>query len=265
MDCRSFWTRQANRSGITNSMGFIPFDSRPSDFPRVSAAEQSARDADAEQIISAEFDQDMPTENRAALESEYRQRFGKEPPKAGSGFIPMADGRQDGPRGFVPLEPERPSVLRNVALNNPATAIAETAMNLGSQAIALPAAGLAGIGTAAGRALGMTRADPAEVVHKVGDALTYVPRGELGQAATAAVMAPFEALAKGGEGAGDWVLDKTGSPVAATVSDTTINALPMAIAPAWKAGKTTTAHGLLNHHPRPSPEVSAALAANLLR
>ena len=76
-------------------------------------------------------------------------------------------------RGFVPLaapvEPpdhstESPSVLRNVLLNNPFTAAGEAALNLGSQMVSLPAAGIAGIGAAAGNALGLTDADPAEKV-----------------------------------------------------------------------------------------------------
>ncbi|MBK7017554.1 MAG: hypothetical protein IPH39_18835 [Sulfuritalea sp.] len=170
-------------------------------------------------------------------------------------LVPIGADESGGDWELAPIEAEKPSVLKTVALNNPLTAIAETGANLLSQGVALPAAGLAGIGAVAGRALGMTRADPAEVVHKVGGALTYQPRGEFGKAATAAVMAPFEALAKVGTAAGDKVLDATGSPVAATAVDTAINALPMAIAPAWKAGKATTAQGLLNHHPNPSPEV----------
>ncbi|MBK8760426.1 MAG: hypothetical protein IPM03_08315 [Sulfuritalea sp.] len=219
-------------------MPFIPLqqERRPApDFPRVTPEVQADRDAEAEQIVAREFDQDMPAENRTALEKEYRQRFGG--PSPGRGFVPLAEAGQDGQRGFIPLESERPSVLRNVLLNNPATAIVETGANLLSQGVALPAAGLAGIGAAAGKALGLTAAEPADVVHKVGGALTYQPRGEMGQAATAAVMAPFEALAKVGAAAGDKVLDATGSPVAATVVDTAINALPMAIAPGVKGAK----------------------------
>lgn len=170
-------------------------------------------------------------------------------------LVPIDADERGGDWELAPIEAEKPSVLKTVAFNNPLTAIAETGANLLSQGVALPAAGIAGIGAVAGRALGMTRAHPADVVHKVGGALTYQPRGEFGKAATAAVMAPFEALAKVGTAAGDKVLDATGSPAAATAVDTAINALPMAIAPAWKAGKATTAQGLLNHHPNPSPEV----------
>lgn len=162
------------------------------------------------------------------------------------GFIPLEEIGTDedakAPRGFVPLEdieaePEKPSVLRNVLLNNPATAIGETALNLGTMGVALPVAGLAGIGTAAAKAMGLTDREPADVVHAVGGALTYMPRGEMGQAATAAAMYPFEKLAEGGQYVGDKTLDATGSPAAATAVDTAINALPMAIMPAAKGAK----------------------------
>jgi hypothetical protein len=52
-------------------------------------------------------------------------------------------------QGFVPLDQDEPSVLKTVLLENPATAIGEAALNLGSQAIALPVAGIAGLATEA--------------------------------------------------------------------------------------------------------------------
>ncbi len=169
-----------------------------------------------------------------------------EPKRSRSGFIPLSEIHAEEPptqrRGFVPLadvdaEPEKPSVLKTVLLENPATAAIETGANLLSQGVALPLAGLAGIGTAAANAVGLTDKEPADVVHAVGNSLTYQPRGEFGKAATGIVMAPFEALAKVGTAAGDKVLDATGSPAAATAVDTAINALPMAIAPAAKGAK----------------------------
>ncbi|MBK7687127.1 MAG: hypothetical protein IPJ25_14935 [Rhodocyclaceae bacterium] len=154
-----------------------------------------------------------------------------------TGFIPLAGIEDEEPvarHGFTPLDqndnaPERPSLLKTVALNNPLTAAGETAANLGSQLISIPAAGLAGLSTIAGNALGLTDAEPADVVHAVGGALTYQPRGELGKAATSLVQYPFEKLAEGGQMAGDATLGATGSPVAATAVDTTVNALPMAL------------------------------------
>lgn len=175
-------------------MPFIPLNqprkATDLDFPRVSTDQQAARDADAEQLIAGEFDQEMPDSSRQALESEYRQRFGKEvpavaaAPKPRRGFIPLANTEEVQPvrRGFIPLkseEPERPSVLKTVALENPLTAAGEAALNLGSQAVGMPVAGLAGLATAAGNAMGLTDKSAADVVHSVGDALTYRPRGEM--------------------------------------------------------------------------------------
>jgi hypothetical protein len=153
------------------------------------------------------------------------------------GFRPLASGR-----GFTPLDgpgedQQTTPSARTLLLENPAAAIAETGANLASQAVALPAAGLAGLATVAGNAVGLTDREPADVVHSVGDRLTYQPRGEMGKAATAAVMAPFEKLAELGRDAGSEVLERTGSPAAATVVDTAINALPMAISPAARAVK----------------------------
>lgn len=111
---------------------------------------------------------------------------------------------------LAPIEPDRPSVLRNVALNNPATAIGEVAMNLGSQMVALPVAGLAGLATEAGSVVGLTDKTGADVVHSVGDALTYQPRGELGQTCCAGRCLSVRETARGrdmGRGenpASDW-------------------------------------------------------------
>jgi hypothetical protein len=175
-----------------------------------------------------------------------------------SGFelVPLGDSdRTGGDWTLDPIEPETPSKLKQVALNNPATAIGETALNLGTMGVALPVAGLAGLATEAGRAMGLTKKTGAEVVHDVAGAMTYQPRGEMGQAATQALMYPFEKLAEAGQGAGEWVLEKTDSPLAATVVDTAINAAPMAVVPALKAGRSAAARGLLEHHQNPSPEV----------
>ena len=153
------------------------------------------------------------------------------------GFVPLVDAEPK--RGFLPLqaEPERPSMAKQLALENPATAIAETGLNLASQAMALPVAGLAGLATEAGNALGLTEKKGADVVHSVGEALTYQPRGEMGKQAAGIVAYPFEKLAEAGQWAGSKTLDATGSPALATAVDTTIQAvLPMVAGPAAKKG-----------------------------
>ncbi len=242
-------------------MPFIPLDQprKATDprFPRVSDDEQAARDADAERLVSAEFDQDMPDDSRAALEREYQQRFGKEAPAVAAapeprrGFTPInAEDARPVRRGFTPLVPEEsqgslaetlaPAVKTMKAMGQ-VYPVAETAANLITQGVALPVAGIAGLGAAATKALGLTDAEPADVVHAVGGALTYQPVSEGGKHLTETVMLPFEKLAEGGQYVGGKVLDATGSPVLATAADTAVNALPMVVAPAVKGAKRAMA------------------------
>ncbi|MHB1176516.1 MAG: LPD38 domain-containing protein [Sulfuriferula sp.] len=151
--------------------------------------------------------------------------------------------REDEPGGFIPLDdapeatPENPAVktLRAIGQVYP---VAETAANFATQAVALPVAGLAGLGALATNALGLTDADPASVVHAVGNTLTYQPKSDLGQHLTEAAMYPFTKLQEAGEAAGDKVFDATGSPAAATATRTVIEGvLPMAIVPAAKGAR----------------------------
>lgn len=228
-------------------MPFIPLESPrqrtdPS-FPRVSPDVQADRDAEAARLVADEFENSDDPEQRAILAREYRLRFGTAEPR---GFIPLAETAPDAGvpstrRGFIPLapqespEPERHSILRNVLLNNPLTAAAETGLSLATQGVALPVAGLFGLYEAGGKALGLHDRDPAGVVEHMAHELTYQPRGQLGEATTSAVMVPFEKLAEAGQAAGGKVLDATGSPAAATAVDTAINALPMIAPGAVKA------------------------------
>lgn len=173
-----------------------------------------------------------------------------------SGFVPAAQD-QAMPRrmGFTPVaelstppqpklspQQKRTEALRmakDEALNSPPVALAETAANLLSQSVAIPVSGLAGLATEAGRALGLTQREGADVVREVGEALTYQPRGAAGQKAVEVITWPFQKLAEGGEAVGKRVLDATGSPGAATAVDVAINMLPAAVVPAWKATKQT--------------------------
>ena len=153
------------------------------------------------------------------------------------GFVPLAESQPK--RGFTPLQEsdDQPSMLKMAALENPATAIAETGLNLASQAVALPVAGLAGLATEAGNALGLTEKKGADVVHQVGEAMTYQPRGEMGKAATEIAMYPFQKLAEAGQWAGGKTLEATDSPALATAVDTTIQGvLPMIAGPLAKKG-----------------------------
>lgn len=57
-------------------------------------------------------------------------------------------------------------------------------------------------------------------------ALTYEPKTKTGQRYAGYVSAPFEWLSEKAQDAGDWVYDKTGSPLAGTAAKTAIEAIP---------------------------------------
>jgi hypothetical protein len=213
-------------------MPFVPINqiTDPS-FPRVSPEEQAARDAVAERIVADEFQQDMPDENRAGLEREYRQRFGKEPPAVQRGFVPLADAAEPA-RGFTPeKQPDErhwyDPALRTVKAIGQVYPVAETAANIITQGAAIPIAGLAGLGTAATNAIGLTDTQPSDVVGKVAGALTYQPKTDLGQHLTRSTLYPFELLNQGAQAAGEKTLDTTNSPATAAAVDTAINVSPM--------------------------------------
>lgn len=229
-------------------MPFTPLEAVVEPEHQVSPDQQALRDQDAARIIAAEIRDPAYSspEDQAALHREYARRFGNGPTAKRRGFTPLGEdvtsASQPRKSGFTPIEEPKPSLLKTIALNNPLTAAGEVGLNLTSQFVALPAAGIAGLATEAGRALRLTEKKGADVVHQVGEALTYQPRGEMGKAAAEVVAYPFEKLAEGGQYAGGKVLDATGSPVLATASDTAINALPMALEPAigkLRAGRGT--------------------------
>lgn len=100
---------------------------------------------------------------------------------------------------------------------------------LGSSAVAAPVAGLAGIGAMGTKALGMTQADPGDVVARVQEALTYRPRSFAGE--FAAKYSPLamltQGLAKGADYVGETASDVTGSPAVGAAVNTAIQAAPM--------------------------------------
>ena len=153
---------------------------------------------------------------------------------ASQGFVPLSDATAKNTQPLI----DNP-IVRDLALKNPVTAL-EAGVNLASQAVSVPASGLAGLAVAVGRKLGLTDMDPVDTIANVGDALTYQPRTPMGKAATEIVQYPFEKLAEGGNWVGRKVQDVTGSEVLATAADTAVNALPMLVGPAIKAGKART-------------------------
>ena len=152
------------------------------------------------------------------------------------GFTPLAtiSPKNGFTPGFTPLpEDNQPSVfapavetIKDIGRVYPAL---ETAGNLATQAVAMPVAGIAGLGAAATKAIGLSDTDPSEVIHNVANALTYHPQTEAGKQLANAAMYPFEKLQEAGQFVGGKTLEATGSPALATVADTAINALPMAL------------------------------------
>jgi hypothetical protein len=108
-------------------------------------------------------------------------------------------------------------------------AIMEPLRAIGSSALATPVAGMAGLGTAAARGLGLTDADPADVVGRIQSAMTYQPRTKVGAATTAAVNYPFEKLAQGADYVGGKVAEKTGSPALGAATNTALQIAPAAV------------------------------------
>lgn len=108
-----------------------------------------------------------------------------------------------------------------------AAAAPESALTLGTGILSTPIAGLAGLGTAAGKLLGLTNADPADVVRNTQSALTYQPRTQGGKDLTNAVTYLPGKFVQGADWAGQKVSDFTGSPAAGAAITTTIQGLPL--------------------------------------
>ena len=146
------------------------------------------------------------------------------PPARGftPGFTPLTDHEEEPSSAFAPAI----ETVKNIGRVYP---VLETAGNLATQAIAMPVAGIAGLGAVATKAMGLTDTEPADVVHRVAGALTYQPQTESGQHLTNVAMYPFEKLQQARQYVGGKTLDATGSPALATVADTAVNVLPMAL------------------------------------
>lgn len=91
---------------------------------------------------------------------------------------------------------------------------AEAALSMATGTAAMPVAGYAGM--IGGK----------DTVEKVQNAMTYQPRTEAGKKASAIASYPFEKLGQGARWTGEKVQDITGSPLLATVADTTVQAVP---------------------------------------
>lgn len=148
--------------------------------------------------------------------------------------------------------PESPTSAKNLA-----GAAVEPMMAMGSGALAAPVSGLAGIGAGITNKLGITNTPAADVVNKVGSAMTYEPRTTGGQNAMRAFGAIPQALHEGAEWTGNKTLSATGSPMAATVVQTALEGIPRVLG-AKLAAKAAETPGILR--PKPADSALKALA-----
>lgn len=107
-----------------------------------------------------------------------------------------------------------------------AKGVLELPAQLATSAVALPASGLAGLAAAAGKALGLTDKNPADVVESTQRNLTYQPTSQSAKGAGELIAKPFEGWEQGAQSAGDKTLDVTGSPALAAGVKTAISAAP---------------------------------------
>lgn len=105
----------------------------------------------------------------------------------------------------------------------------EGLMSLTSGIVATPIAGIAGLGAALSKFLGVTDTSGADVVNKVANALTYQPRTELGQRTAEILTYPLEKLQQGIHYVGNKAYEATDSPAVGAVVETGLNALPLAL------------------------------------
>lgn len=109
-----------------------------------------------------------------------------------------------------------------------AAALPKVGAQMASSAVATPLAGYLGAGAAGTRALGLTSADPANVVRNVQSALTYKPSDPTAQGVASGLGFLPGKFAQGADWAGDKLAQATGSPALGAALNTGIQGLPMA-------------------------------------
>lgn len=221
--------------------GFMPLSIEPTDEERDWMAEAKAANPAA---TDAEIAAHMTERARKSKPLQPEPAEATRPAFRGAGASGSWDEEKPAKTQRVTLEQEdvaaKPEngAMRTLRAIGQVYPMVETAANLATQAVAMPVAGIAGLGAVASKAAGLTDTDPGDVVHKVAGAMTYQPQTEQGQHLTEAAMYPFTKLQEAGEAAGDKVFDATGSPTAATATRTVIEGvLPMAIVPAVKGAR----------------------------
>jgi hypothetical protein len=143
--------------------------------------------------------------------------------------------------------------------------IPETLAHLGAGLATGPVSGYAGMATMLGNKVGLTDAEPADVVRKV-QSYTFEPRSVGGKALTSAVTYPFRKYGEMAEGAGDLARQGVqavgGTPEQAASAGTAVNtgiqAAPMMLGLRYGAKPAVT-----KAPKAPPPEVQAAANAGL--
>lgn len=108
----------------------------------------------------------------------------------------------------------------------------EAALTFLTGSLAEPVAGLGGIAQGVSNLIRGDDADSlsaADRVNAIREQLTFQPRSETGEDFLEIAATPFEMLAQGAQGAGEFVQDVTGSPLAATAVRSAIELAPSAV------------------------------------
>lgn len=156
------------------------------------------------------------------LADAYRASVSQAPAPTQSNEAPVAMKTYTSTRPGRPLTYEAPvndtrSVLQHFQdTGRDVLAGGESALQIGTGAIALPIAGLAGL--AAG--------GDANTIRNVQEKLTYQPRNAGGQIITEGVTAPLTAYDKGANWLGEKTAEKTGSPFLGSAAYTLASLLP---------------------------------------
>ena len=106
-------------------------------------------------------------------------------------------------------------------------ALVEPAMALGSGMAGSVVGGLAGLGAHGSRMLGFDTGEPADVVRKTQEAMTYQPRTQGGKAELDWLSTPFKWLAEKGDEAGQSAAEYTGSPAYGAITNAMVQTSPM--------------------------------------
>lgn len=119
------------------------------------------------------------------------------------------------------------SVLKGVASQNSPGATLEPLAHAASGMIAQPIAGLAGLGTMGLNAVGASHTNPADVVNKTQNALTYQSKGDQAKQTQGAMDSILGLPGQVANSAGEAVSDATGSPALGAAANTGLQGLAM--------------------------------------